>query len=228
MYKTFVSAMISNEKLCDEALAKRLTDAKTDVLMLAVPLVLCEPNAMREKKARAQECMKFFGKHGIKVGLWIFPTFGYGSGAAVIQGKEAGKFVKKRVFDFMSGDGTREEAFCPSDERFTAAFCECLCEYAKQRPERILLEDDLYLGNCNLCEAGCCCELHLNELYLRSGGRFTPKELSETIVGNDDIYYGESLEEACDFENCLQTDVIDGVRGENVTPICKAFRYVCA
>lgn len=184
MYKTIIPVMIKNEKLCDEKLALSLLDVGTDMLMLALPLVLCDADATAANKARADECIKFFGKYVIKCGLWLAPTLGYGNGSAVVQGKTAADFVRKRVFDVRTG-GTRDEAFCPSDKRFVAAFCECVSEYAKCDAECILLEDDFYLGNGDFREAGCCCDLHLEELYRRSGRRFTPKELSETLVSND-------------------------------------------
>lgn len=45
--------------------------------------------------------------------------------------------------------------------------------------------------------------------------------------GQARIYYGESPEEACDEDNCMQIDFVRCEKGENVTEICKAFRYVC-
>ena len=41
------------------------------------------------------------------------------------------------------------------------------------------------------------------------------------------IYYGESVDEAVDFEYALQTDKIDVNIGKVQTKICKAFRYIC-
>ena len=41
------------------------------------------------------------------------------------------------------------------------------------------------------------------------------------------FFYGESPEEACDGEHCMQTDELDCGQGENTTSVCKAFRYLC-
>lgn len=44
--------------------------------------------------------------------------------------------------------------------------------------------------------------------------------------GKVNIYYGESAEEAADWDNCELTDTLETEGGELVTPIAKAFRYL--
>lgn len=45
--------------------------------------------------------------------------------------------------------------------------------------------------------------------------------------GKVSVYYGESLEEAADWEHCELTDTLNVTKSEEVTSIAKAFRYLC-
>ena len=53
--------------------------------------------------------------------------------------------------------------------------------------------------------------------------------LQFTLDADADVFvcYGESEEEACDYENSLQTDSLVCKKGENRAPLTKGFRYVC-
>lgn len=184
MYKTYVPVMSGNEKLCDEKLVSALKKADVDKILIAVSLVLENSAALRVHKERLAEETAFFRDRGIDVGFWLVPTLGYGSGNAVVQGEKAKTFTKKRLIaDTGAMKGTKTEAFCPLDPGFVKAFCECICEYARIGTDLILLEDDLYFGNFDLRETGCCCDLHLRAFAEKTGKLYTPEELCRALFG---------------------------------------------
>ncbi len=182
MYRTYVPVMSGNANICTEELVAELKKANADKILLIAPLVLEDEQALKAKRERLAAETAYFRERGIWVGFWLVPSLGYGSGNAVVQGEKAKSFVKKRLIaDTKTMRGTKTEAFCPLDPGFVRAFCECICAYAQIGTELILLEDDLYFGNFDLRETGCCCDLHLRAFAEKTGRLYSPEELCRAL-----------------------------------------------
>ena len=136
--------------------------------------------------------------HGVKCGILVQASMGH-------DRKSIPNPFQKYVNLI---DGRETNICCPEDENFVKHFCDVLKKLAKERPEAIMLDDDIRLmvrpGR------GCVCPLHMKKFNDRTGLNMTKEQLYEYISTHD--------------ENDPVTDIFRDIQTNSLVDLVSAFR----
>ena len=211
-------------------LLTRLKEAQTDRVFFTFNTVLSDPDTLEKEIEKFRKKAAPFRENGIKVGIWIYPTLGYGNPAGAMTLGKNTNFTRKRMLFVRSKDNYLQKkqkyvygAFCPADKNFAKAFAQFVAVMAKET-DLIIFEDDFSISGIDLLEMCCCCRLHMKEFNRRVGGNFTPEQLAEKIYEEGpneyrDAWYRLKRDTMLDFLKTVR-DAVDEVSPATRIGLC--------
>ena len=125
-----------------------------------IPFFPCPRRTEMLRRLTAQ--VRLLQENGFQAGVWI-PTLGYGGTVESYHRDFAAGFTRRIGLDGFTAD----DAFCPTDARFTDAMCGILRELAATGTDMIMLDDELTLTA--VSSLGCACPAHRAMLRQRTG-----------------------------------------------------------
>ncbi len=176
-----------------EGFLKEIKRAKVERIYLNGNLYVNESlDLMRENVA-------YFKENGLTVGIWLCATVGHGS--TLLSSKDDGTKPKfQRLVDLQGKD--LYDTRCPYDKDFQKECGEKVAQYAKCKPDFIMLDDDFRLSQhgADFC---CACDLHMAKICEYCGETVSREELKKlAFTGKPNKYreawmkaQGESLKE---------------------------------
>ena len=135
-----------------------------------------DENVLDTDPQRLEAAIRYFQQNDLEVGVWV-DAFGHGV-VLSYETDDGNKYGYTPMAGVM-GD-TVARAYCPSDEKFTARYCEGMAKIAAMHPDLIMLDDDFRL-NLRLYYMGCFCEHHLQDYYRRIGEVIPREQIEEKV-----------------------------------------------
>lgn len=173
-------------------LVSYLKKAKTDRVFILFNQILNAPDELERELKLLGNTIDFFNRNGIKTGVWIFPTIGYGNPQAnIFLGKNTDftriktLFIKNKDNFLIKNKRFTYGSFCPLDKNFAKAFAELVSKVALYT-DTILFEDDFSITSMDFREMTCCCKLHMAEFCKRTNEKITSESLA------DKVYFGDA------------------------------------
>ena len=203
MYKTLVPVYNNQRKHSEKhlsLLAEQLINTKTDTAMLTVSRVLRNDAMLRDEVDNLRHTKKYLEERGIKVGIWMAPTMGYGGTGVKSSWDNDADEVYTRI-KHLNGDVLY--SYCPLDEAFVEDFIHTLKAFCETGVDFILFEDDFTISGGKSFDLGCACPKHM-AMYKEMLG----KEIDEATL-KEALYFGSSNEIRDVWYKCIEKTLVD-------------------
>ncbi len=153
-----------------------------------------------DSMARLRSNIDYFQAAGYEVGVWV-QAYGFGDPLPKGAARDWTRICS------LSGKQAAGDAFCPEDERFTAAYCDWVVDIAHTGARLIMLDDDLCLSV--RPGIGCFCDRHLALLEQKIGrkpaldqifvgGRNPDRDAFLAVMGETNRKFCRAVREAVD------------------------------
>ncbi len=137
--------------------------------VVRIPFEKCDLRT--EMINRIEKQIRYLGDNGFETAVWI-GTLGYGG---EVEQAAAQNYTRRIGVDGSSAD----DAFCPTDDGFSAAMCSIIRDIALTGTDMIMLDDELTLTV--ISSLGCTCKNHMRLFNDRVGREFEREEIKKIV-----------------------------------------------